>query len=87
MAQNGAKRMPPALAPLSAWPNASGRRWSNHGETIAMMAAPLVTAQPAPLRVAATNSCHGAAANDQPTMPITRANVPAWVTVAMPNLR
>ena len=52
-----------------------------------MMGAPLVAAHPAPLNIAAMNSCHGSPANDQKSMPITSVATPAWVVVAMPKRR
>ena len=51
--------MPPTLAPLNAMLIAFGRSRSNQGATMALSAAPLVAAQPAPLSIKAGTSCHG----------------------------
>jgi hypothetical protein len=61
-AQSGVKISPPMLAPLNAILSAFGRSLSNHGATIALIAAPVVAAEPAPLTAAIGNSCQAAAA-------------------------
>ena len=86
-AHSGVKTTPPMLAPLSAWLSAAGRRRSNHGDTMALIAAPLVAAHPAPVAAAATNSCHGAKAKPQPHSPNAVASTPKRVTAAIPNRR
>lgn len=84
---SGEKITPPMLAPLNAMPSAAGRRRSNHGETIALIAAPLVNAQPAPLNGVAKKSCHGSHANPHPTSPMAVRTAPARVTRATPKRR
>jgi hypothetical protein len=50
-----------------------------------MIAAPLVAANPAPVRIAAAKSCHGAPARAQPNSPRAVAPVAARVIDATPN--
>src|SRR5262245_57786724 len=85
MAHNGENRTPPMLAPLYAIASAAGRARTNQGDTSALIAEALVAPQPAPLKTAATKSCHGADAKPQPRTPRVRDEIPALVTVAAPN--
>src|SRR5690348_17425417 len=80
----GGNTTPPMLAPLNAKPIAFGRSRSNHGATIALIAAPLVAAQPLPEIAAATNNCHGADATDQATIPTPERTAPIIVVCANP---
>jgi hypothetical protein len=80
----GGNMTPPMLAPLNAKPMAFGRSRSNHGATIALIAAPLVAAQPLPEIAAATNNCHGADATDQATIPAPARTAPMIVVCANP---
>ena len=67
--------------------SAAGRERTNHGETMALMAAALMAPQPAPLSAVATNSCHGSVAVAQPRMPTARESAPAFVTADAPKRR
>src|SRR5215470_4875107 len=80
--QMGGKRTPPTLAPLRARLSAFGRSRSNQRATMALMAALLVVAQPAPVSSAAAKSCQGDCARDQVMTPSAHAIAPALVTAA-----
>src|SRR5262245_786602 len=66
---------------------AAGRARTNHGDTIALTAAPPIPAQPAPLSSVAANSHAGALATAQPKTPRLKHSAAALVTVAMPKAR
>src|SRR3978361_169480 len=80
----GGNTTPPTLAPLNAKPMAFGRSRSNHGATIALLAHPLVAAQPPPEIAAATNNCHGADAADHAPIPAPARTAPMIVVCASP---
>src|ERR1700726_3162453 len=86
-AQSGVNSRPPTLDPLNAIASAAGRRRSNHGDTMAGMAAPLVAAQPTALDAAATKSCQGSEAIDQPIVPPARPSAPIRVISVRPKRR
>jgi|SRR6476469_3830076 hypothetical protein len=67
--------------------SAAGLRRTNQGETMALTAAALVAAQPAPLSASAGSSCHGSAATAQPATPTASASAPALVVAATPKRR
>jgi hypothetical protein len=56
----------------------------NHGAMMALMAAAPIATQPAPLKNAATNNCHGSAATAQPQIPTESDSTPALVTAGSP---
>jgi hypothetical protein len=64
--------------------NAAGRVRTNHGETIALMAAAPIAAQPAPLSSVAPKSCQGSTARAQPAMPAASDSTPSLVTAGTP---
>src|SRR3984893_15219636 len=66
---------------------AAGRARASVGETIALIAAALMAAQPNPLSAVAKRSCHGAVALAQPKMPTATSTAPAFVTRAIPKRR
>lgn len=86
-AHSGANSTPPTLAPLKAIESAAGRFLSNHGATIALIAAPLVSAQPAPLGNAARNSSHGDGDRAHATTPAQASTPPMRVASASPKRR
>ena len=63
---------PPKLAPLKAMDSAAPRRRSNQGATMALIATPLVSAQPSAVSNAAGTICQGAATWPQPPRPRRR---------------
>src|SRR3954447_11939094 len=84
---SGANITPPKLEPLKAWPIAFGLSLSNHGTIIALIAAPLVSAQPLPEKIAAANRWEGEAEIDQLTIPNAGSEAPRIVDRARPSLR
>src|SRR5262245_24172628 len=78
----GGNKIPPKLAPLSARLKAFGRSRSNQRATMALMAALLVVAQPAPLSSAAGRSYQGEVTTDQVMMPRAHDSAPIRVTFA-----
>ena len=62
--------------------SAAGRVRTNQGDTMALMAAAPMAAQPAPLKIVAAKSCHGDVAAAQPRTPIASDSAPALVTAA-----
>src|ERR1700752_2241446 len=79
--QSGEKISPARLAPLYAVPSATGRVRTNHGDTAALTATPLVAAQPMPLTTVAAKSCHGAVATAHPATPAD-SRIAATVVIA-----
>ena len=86
-AQNGVNSTPPKLAPLKAMDSAAPRRRSNQGATMALIATPLVSAQPSAVSSAAGTICQGAVAWPQARAPAAQASSPARVTATSPNRR
>ena len=84
---SGVNRTPPTLAPLNAMLIALGLSLSNHGDTRAFNAAPLVADQPSALSSNAGTRCHGSAAFAQAMAPTPANTAPAIVTRAMPKRR
>src|SRR6266849_5574299 len=66
---SGVNNRPPMLAPLKAVLIAFGRSASNHGATMALSAAPLMAAHPAPLSSSAGTSCQACCALAQAMAP------------------
>ena len=83
-AQSGTNRIPPMEAPLKASASAAGRLRSNQGATSALIAAPLVTDQPAAVSSAAGSRSHGAGARAQPMAPSAASRIPPRVTATGP---
>ena len=67
--------------------SAAGRRRTNQGDTIALIAAAPVAAQPKPLNSVAAKSCHGSRAIAHPRIPSTAATAPARVSATNPKRR
>jgi len=67
--------------------SAAGRRRANQGDTIALIAAAPVAAQPKPLNSVAAKSCHGSRAKAQPRRPSAAATDAARVTATRPKRR
>ena len=61
--------------------------WAAVFFVIALIAAPLVSAQPLPESIAAANRCEGDGAIDQLTTPIAVSAAPKIVDCARPSLR
>ena len=81
---NGANNRLPTLAPLKAMLIALGRSRSNHGATMALRAAPLMAAHPAPLNNSAGTSCQACRALVQAMAPAAASSAPTMVTRATP---
>ena len=77
---SGVNSRPPMLAPLKAMLIAFGRSRSNHGATMALSAAPLIAAQPAPLSSSAGTSCQVCCAFVQAMAPAAASTAPPMVT-------
>src|SRR5262245_30965955 len=84
---SGANITPPKLEPLKACPIAFGLSLSNQGTIIALIAAPLVSAQPLPENIAAANRCQGDGEIDQLAIPTAVSPAPRIVDCAKPSLR
>src|SRR5215467_9455157 len=82
--QIGTNNIPAMLTPFCAWASAAGRRRSNQGATMKLTAVGPPVAQPAPVKIAAPNNCHGIDAVAQQTTPNADAATPALVIVAVP---
>src|ERR1700722_1702991 len=67
--------------------SAEGRRRTNQGDTMALIAAAPVAAQPKPVNSVAAKSCHGSRASAQPRKPSAAATDAARVTATKPKRR